>query len=185
MKKIYILLSCLLMVSCTGQGKIDPREKFESELNDNSKDEFYKNAPLPFSESGYARSSYYASFKILENSGTDVLFYLDKTKQEVLNYKFKTYARLENSNLKSLEYNFRYLYENKLLLLPDISEGWNDLVLDNNLKNNEIEIYLIQKGKLKNAFKEESSNETNYNYSCGVYFFRKINILIYWFYIYK
>jgi hypothetical protein len=185
MNKLLIFLSVIIINACSGQSRINPVQKFESELTDFALKKFHENSPFSTSESFLAGCSYYASFEILGNSGTNLLYDLKEKDIQILERKLKTYSRLDNDKLKSFEYNFRYSFEDGSILLPDVSDEWNDILGNVDLKNNEIEIYLIQKGKLENAFKQESTNNVKYNFSCGAYFFKKVNKFIYWFTIYN
>lgn len=183
--RLLIFLSVIIIYACSGKSRINPVEKFESELTDFALKKFHKNSPFSTTESLQAGSTYYASFEILGNSGTNLLYDLKEKDIQILESKLKTYSRLDNVNLKFFEYNFRYLHEADSILLPVVYDEWNDVLGKVNLKSNEIEIYLIQQGKLDSTFKEESLNNIKYNFSCGVYFFKRVNKVIYWFTIYK
>jgi len=185
MNKILVFLCAIIFTSCHGQSRVNPVEKFENELTKIALARFRENSPLPISESLLASSSFYASFEALGNSGTNLLYDLEEKNYQVLNPKLKTYAKLENNKLESFNYNFRYSYKNKSILLPSVSDEWNDVLGEVDLKSNEIEIYLIQEGKLENFFKQDASNSAKHNFSCGVYYFKKTNKLIYWFTIYN
>ena len=185
MKRIIILCSFFLICSCKGQTRIDPIKTFEDELTDSALEKFKNNCPYNRSESFLTGSSFYASFEILGNSGAELMFNLKKDEIKSLESVLKKYTLIDNKEIKIQDYNIFYPYNNKLLLFNDISTEWEEVLGKVDLRNKEVEIYLIENGKLTSAFKEEGTDSKSYNYTCGIYLFKKINKLIYWFMIYK
>ncbi len=185
MKKIIILFSFVIVCSCNGQNKIDPVKSFEKELTKSAQEKFENNCPFNFANVFVAGSSYYSSFQLLKNSGSNLMFNLNQENTKFIELKLKEYKRLENQKIQIEDYKIYYPHKDKEILISNISNYWNDILGEIDLKNEEIEIYLIEEGKLSSAFKKEKATDKPYNYTCGIYFFKKFNKLIYWFLIEK
>ncbi|WNM18014.1 hypothetical protein [Flavobacterium capsici] len=185
MKKIILFFSIFLICFCKGQTKINTIKAFEEELTKFTLEKFRNNCPYKISNAILAESSYYASFKAIGNSSTKLMFDLNNDNQKSLEFKINKYTMLENSKLKIEDYNVYYPYKEKLLLLSDVSNEWIDVIGEVDLRNDEVEIYLIEEGNLDNTFKQEGKVEKPHNYSCGIYIFKKSKKLIYWFVISK
>lgn len=181
MKKIVLILSIFLIYSCKGQTRINSIKAFEEELTKITLEKFKNNCPYNLSDVFLAESSYYASFKTIGNSGANLMFVLNKENLKSLGFNLKKYTKLENNKLKIEDYNIFYPYKEKLLLLSDVSREWNNVIGEVDLRNEEIEIYLIEEGNLDNTFKQEGKVEKPHNYACGIYIFKKSKKLIYWF----
>lgn len=171
------------MYSCNGQHRIDPIKTFENELTSAVLEKFKDNCPYEMSNVFLARSSYYASFEVLGNSGATLMFNLDKVDLKTLESMLKKHTRIDNNKLEIKDYNVYCTYNDKLLLFSDVSSEWEEVLGKVDLKNEEIEIYLIEEGKLTSTFKQERTSKQPYNYTCGIYFFKKADKLIYWFMI--
>ncbi len=185
MKNLIIFFCFFLNCSCKGQNRIDPIKDFEVELTDSALEKFKNNCPYDISNVFLAGSSFFASFEAIGNSGVKLMFNLNKEDLKLLESRLKKYNRINNKELKVQDYKVLYPYNNKLLLFNDVSDEWKDLLGEVNLKNEEVEIYLIEEGKLENTFIQEGTSNKPHNFVCGIYLFKKMNKLIYWFAISK
>ena len=165
--------------------KIDPVKSFEKELTKPAQEKFKKNCPFNFTDVYVAGSSYYESFKILNNSGSNLMFNLNQENTKFIELKLKDYKRIDNKQIQIQDYKIFYPHKDRMIMISDVTNDWNEIIGEVDLKNEEIEIYLIEEGKLSSAFKKEKATDKPYNYTCGIYFFKKLNKLIYWFLIEK
>ena len=137
------------MYSCKGQTRINTIKAFEEELTKFTLEKFKNNCPYNLSDVFLAESSYYASFKTIGNSGANLMFVLNKENLKSLGFNLKKYTKLENNKLKIEDYNIFYPYKEKLLLLSDVSSEWNNVIGEDDLRNDMKNRITLIESKLK------------------------------------
>jgi hypothetical protein len=186
MKHLLSFIAIIILVcSCKSYPEDARFENFEKELNEKSLKKVIDNSPLPFSNSEISDYKYFNYYKTFGNSGICVQFDITKDLEKDISTKLKDYERLKNSLLVHKDSNYVYSYSdlnNRNIKVPELSEEFGKNSLVNLTDDKQVEIYLIEQGKLKNTFVNHDSR--NYNYSIGLYYFKESSTLIYWFLLY-
>ena len=185
-KSILLFLLLTTLFSCQSQSKGEGRKAFEKELSSETMDEIEINFPFNGIESLSVHYNYKSYFEIFGNSGLMILYQLDEKTTTIINNELNNFQKLNNDLLKFDESSHIYQYQNSEVKIPEISEGFDELKSNINPKDKEVEIILVKKGTLKNAFRNnESKNDSVTKYSKGIFILKDQKKVIYWFLLYS
>ena len=186
MKKSIILFFFLItLFSCQSQSRNDGKKAFEKELSNETIEEIEINSPFNGIESLSVHYNYESYFEIFGNSGLIILYQLDEKTKKIIDNKKSNFQKLNNKLLKFEESSHLYRYQNSEIKVPEISEGFDELKSNISPKDKEVEIILVKKGTLKNAFKNNESKKDNVTkYSTGIFILKDQKKVIYWFLLY-
>ena len=185
-KSILLFLFLTTFFSCQSQSRNGGKKVFEKELSNETIDEIEINSPFNGFESLSEHYYYKSYFEIFGNSGLMVLYHLDEKTTMIIDTKMSNYEKLNNDLLQFEESSYVYRYQNSEIKIPEISEGFDELKSNTSSKDKEVEIILVKKGTLKNAFKNnESKKESVTKYSTGIFILKDQKKVIYWFLLYS
>ncbi|OYU79019.1 MAG: hypothetical protein CFE23_16030 [Flavobacterium sp. BFFFF1] len=179
-----LIFYMLFALSCKSQTKSERLIMFENELSQDAIKEYYDNQPLPDEKYILVNFCYYNYFELFGNSGAVIVYELNDKASEKLINEIKNYKRLDNDRLIFQDSRHVYKLNNENIELPELDHELGDVTTSKTPKNNDVEIYLIKKGRLKNTYNNEKRNKTEHSFSCGIYIMRNESKIIYWFLIY-
>ncbi|HSC53909.1 MAG TPA: hypothetical protein VLC98_09825 [Phnomibacter sp.] len=183
MNNVVIILSLLsIAASCRSDAQTKPFKEFKKEISEEAFSKIVDNSPYPITGKHISDYKYYPYFELFDNSGVCVQFNISNEAQNEFSNRLKNYEYLNKDLIEHDDSSYVYVYDN--IKIPEVTEEFSELN-SNQLKGNpDVEVYLIGKGKLTDVFVAQSKN-TVYNYTMGIYYYKKFSKLIYWFLVYK
>jgi hypothetical protein len=180
---IIFLPFMVLCGSCKSNSQTKGFEEFQSEFSEQVIKKLADNSPFNFSEKVISNYKRYPYYEIFGNSGICAQFNLTDEKEKQIYAMLKNYELLNNELISYQDSSYIYIYDkqNLNIKIPELSEEFGELSTIK-LKDKDIDIYLIEKGKLTNVFVNQ--NGKIYNYAIGAYFFKEHSAMIYWFLVY-
>lgn len=184
MKYPTIISLLIFCSSCKSNSQNKGYDAFKNELNIESIEKMGKNSPYPFDDkvvSDYKYNLYYQKFR---NSGICVQYNIPKGDEKKFINKLKLYRHLNSSSLFYNNTNYVFIYNepNTNIKTPELTDEIGELSSVKLNDENEVDIYIIESGKIKNAYIQ--GEEKIYNYSIGIYNFKNRSTFIYWFLLY-
>jgi hypothetical protein len=186
MKYLVIFLSIMILCSaCKLNSQNRGFEEFNKEFSEESIKKIAQHSPCLFSEKVVSNYKHFAYYETFGNAGICVQFNTTKENEKQIDARIKNYELLKGGSISHQDSSYVYVYNERNLniKIPELSEEFGDLSSVKLDDDKELDIYLIEKGKLSNVFINQKSNHV-YNYSIGMYYFRKRSTFIYWFLVY-
>ncbi|RED24740.1 hypothetical protein BD847_1475 [Flavobacterium cutihirudinis] len=185
MRNLLSFLAVVLLCSCESNSQNSQRENFKKEVSEKTLEKIINNSPFPLSSGVMSSYKYFNYYELFRNSGVCVQFNLNKETEKEVIYKLKKYEHLKNNLVARKDSSYVYNYSDnngKNIQIPELSEEFGERSSINLTDNKQVDIYLIEEGNLENIYIDQ--NKQIYNYSIGLYYFKKSSNLIYWFLIY-
>lgn len=184
MKHIVMILLVIFCNSCKTNSQTKGYETFEKELSKQVIEKMAKNSPYPLNDKIVADYKFYPYYKTFGNSGVCIQFNIPKEDEKEFNAKLNPYKHLNGNSILYKDSSYVYVYNesNTNIKVPELTDEFINLssVKLNNEK--EIDTYVIESGQLTNVFIE--GDKKIYNYSIGIYNFKKRSTFIYWLLLY-
>lgn len=183
MKYAAIISLLILCNSCKSNSQNKGYDTLKAELSTESIEKMARYSPYPLTDKVVADYKYYPYYQKFGNSGICIQYNIAKDDKR-LDAKLKSYKRLQNELLlfNDSTYVYEYKESNANVKTPELTEEIGEL---SSVKLNDeklVDVYLIESGKIKNAF--INGGEKVYNYSIGIYNFKNRSTLVYWFLLY-
>lgn len=181
--KYSILTFLILLWFDTSYSQSERYEKFREELSSGYIKKLEENNPYSISKATVIDYRFYPYYKLFGNSGICIQYKPNKEDWKQLKKKFDKYQKLSNLNISYNEdtYSYSYNHNNLTVDLPELNEEFGQLS-SFKLPDRNVNIYLIEKGKLENVYVGQEPKL--YNYFIGIYHFQKENTFVYWFLLY-
>lgn len=170
--------------SCKTNSQSKGYETFEKELSNQVIEKMAKNSPYPLSDKVVADYKFYPYYKTFGNSGVCIQFNIPKNDEKTFNAKLNSYKHLNSNSILYKDSSYVYVYNepNTNIEIPELTDELGDLSTVKLNNDMEIDAYVIENGELTNVFIE--GNKKIYNYSIGIYKFKKSSTCIYWLLLY-
>ncbi len=181
--KCFLFISIvILLVSCKSNAQEQQGlDEFANELSAEAFNKMIQSCPIDFEQSKFYQYSYQGYYDIFKNAGICRLFEIkDSADFQKIVMKFK---KLKNKNVTYIDSNYVYSYQDEQIIIkiPEIEDS-DEFPKTDLLDEKSIDIYLIEKGELKDVYKNQTSQ--TYNYSIGLYHYKSTAEFVYWFLIY-
>jgi hypothetical protein len=184
MRYATIISLLILCSSCKSNSQNKGYDTFKNELSQESIEKMAKNSPYSLNDKVVADYKYNPYYLKFGNSGICVQYNIPKGDEKEFNAKLKLFKHLDSSLLSYNDTNYIFVYSesNTNIKTPELTEEIGEL---SSLKLNdekEVDVYVIESGKIKNAFTQ--GGDKIYNYSIGIYNFKNRSTFVYWFLLY-
>lgn len=182
MKSFLFISIVILFVSCKSNAQEQQGlDEFANELSAEAFNKMIQSCPSDIKESIVNQYTYQGYYNIFNNAGICSLFKIkDSADFQKTVMKFK---KLKNKNVTYIDSNYVYSYQDEQIIIkiPEIEDA--DVFPKTDLLDEKsIDIYFIEKGELKDVYKNQTSQ--TYNYSIGLYHYKSTAEFVYWFLIY-
>ena len=177
-----IILFTIFICSCKSNSQNKGFEDFKSEFSSDAIKKIADNSPYSYEDRVIANCKQYFYFETFGNSGLCVQF--NTKNKKALNSLLKQYKILNPQFISFKDSSYVYIYDekHKSIAIPELSDEFGEISTIKMNDSNQLDIYLMENGKLQNIFLK--GDKKMYNYSIGIYNFKNRSTFIYWFLIY-